>query len=79
MDSTKEFKRTHLPFSKPIPLTKQSKEILVNNVGQIRAVLDKGVIIVQVKKHTGNQREVVRINTNVTPLTIELVMEKTKA
>jgi len=79
MDSSKDFKRTHLSFSKPMPIMKQSKEVLVNNSGQIRAVLDQGVVIVQVKKHTGNQREVVRINANVTPPTIELVIEKTKA
>ena len=52
---------------------------MLNNYGNIRAVLDGGIVTIQTKKLKGDQREVVRVNTNVTPPTIEFVLEDTKA
>lgn len=79
MDSTKDFKRTRIPFETPVPISKKSREVLLNNYGNIRAVLDSGVVTIQTKKLKGDQREVVRINTNVSPPTIEFVLEDKKA
>lgn len=79
MDSTKDFKRTTIPFETPMPISKKSKEVLLNTYGNIRAVLDGGIVTIQTKKLKGDQREVVRINTNVTPPTIEFLLENTKA
>lgn len=79
MDSTKEFKRTRIPFETPRTISKKAREILLNDYGNVRAVLDGGVVTIQTKKHSGEQREVVRINTNVSPPTIELALENKKA
>jgi len=79
MDSTKDFKRTTIPFETPTPISKTAREVLLNNYGNIRAVLDGGIVTIQTKKLKGDQREVVRVNTNVTPPTIEFVLEDTKA
>jgi hypothetical protein len=76
MDSSKEHKRTVLPFGKPVPIAKDTKEILLNTYGNIRAEIDHGVAIIQTKKLKGNQREVARINTNATPPTIEFAIEE---
>jgi hypothetical protein len=75
MGSTKVFKRTTLPFDTPIPIPKKSKELLVNSFGYVRAEMSGGVVIVQTKKLRGNQRELVRIDTNVSPPTIEFSLE----
>ncbi len=78
MDSTKDFKRTTIPFETRIPISKTSREVLLNSYGNIRAVLDGGVLTIQTKKLKGNQREVVRINTNVSPPTIEFILQATE-
>jgi len=78
MDSAKDFKRTTLPFDKPVPIPKTTKELLVNNFGYVRAEINGGVVKVQTKKHKDGGREIVRINTNVSPPTIEFVLEKQK-
>jgi len=75
MGSTKIFNRTTLPFDKPVQISKSAREHLVNSFGYVRAQIDGGIVVVQVKKHKNKQRELVRINTNVTPPTIEFVME----
>ena len=76
MDSTKDFRRTTIPFDTPIQIPKRTREILVNSFGLIRGELDGGVLKFQAKKHASNEREVILINTNVTPPTIEIRMEK---
>ncbi|GEM_PF-6629156 len=50
MDSSKEQKRTVLPFDKPVPIAKDTKELLLNTYGKIRAEIDHGVAIIQTKK-----------------------------
>jgi hypothetical protein len=77
MDPLKEFERTRLPFEKPLSIQKKAKQVLLNTYGNIRAVVDSGYITIQTKKLKGNQREIARINTNVTPVTIEFVIEET--
>jgi two-component sensor histidine kinase len=75
MDSTKDFKRTTLPFDTPLPISRRTKELVVNTIGHVRAEIAGGVVKVQTKKHKNQRREVILINTNVSPPTIELVME----
>ena len=77
MDPLKDFERTSIPFAKPIPVSKDAKQVLLNTYGNIRAVVESGYITIQTKKLKGNQREIARINTNVTPATIEFVIEET--
>jgi len=79
MDSTQEFKRTRLPFDTPTKISKTSKEVLLNEYGKIRAVLDRGIVTIQTKKLKGEKRELIRINTNVSPATVEFLLEDTKA
>jgi two-component sensor histidine kinase len=76
MDSTKDFKRTTLPFDTPIPISRKSKELLMNSFGFVRAEISGGVVKIQTKKHKNKEREVVLINTNVIPPTIEFTHEK---
>ncbi|MGB2868307.1 MAG: hypothetical protein WBD36_07650 [Bacteroidota bacterium] len=76
MDPLKDYKRTPIPFKKPLPVPKDSKEILLNENGNIRAVIELGIITIQTKKLKG-QRELARINTNSNPTTIEFIIEKT--
>lgn len=76
MDSTRDFKRTTLPFDTPVPVSKKSREHLLNSFGYVRAAIDDGVVIVQTKKHKNKERELVRINTNVSPPTIEFTIEE---
>ena len=76
MDPIKEFERVRLPFGKPTPLPKSAKQVLLNNYGNIRAVVDSGFITIQTKKLKGSQREIARINTNVSPVTIEFALEE---
>jgi len=52
---------------------------LVDNFGYIRAVLDGGVVKVQVKKLKGGERELVRIDTRVSPPTIEFTLEENES
>ena len=78
MDSIKVFKRTTLPFETPIPIPKNTKELLVNSYGYVRAELSGGIVKVQTKKHKNGEREIVLINTNVSPPTIEFTHEKEK-
>ena len=79
MDSTQEFKRTRLPFDTPTKISKTSKEVLLNEYGKIRAALDRGIVTIQTKKLKGEKRELIRINTNVSPATVEFLLEDTKA
>ena len=76
MDSTKVFKRTTLTFDTPIPIPKKTKELLVNSFGYVRAEISGGVVKIQTKKHKNGEREIVLINTNVSPPTIEFTHEK---
>jgi len=79
MDSTQDIKRTRLPFDTPTKISKTSKEVLLNDYGKIRAVLNRGILTIQSEKLKGDKRELVRINTNVSPATIEFLLEDTKA
>jgi hypothetical protein len=79
MDPLKDFERTSIPFGKPVPVSKDAKQVLLNTYGNIRAVVESGCITIQTKKLKGNQREIARINTNVTPVTIEFVIDETLA
>ena len=79
MDSTQDFKRTRLPFDTPTKISKTSKEVLLNDYGKIRAVLNRGILTIQSEKLKGDKRELIRINTNVSPATIEFLLENTKA
>jgi hypothetical protein len=79
MGSTKDFKRVKIPFDKRTPISKTSKEILLDSFGHIRAVIDGGFITIQMKKLSGNQKEFIRIDTNVSPPTIELLLEKSQS
>jgi phage antirepressor YoqD-like protein len=76
MNPIKKFERVRIPFGKPLPVPKNAKQVFLNTYGNIRAEVDSGYFTIQTKKHKGNQREIVRINTNVTPATIELVIEE---
>jgi hypothetical protein len=64
MDSTKDFKRTTLPFETPVRISKTSREVLLNNYGNIRAVLDGGIVTIQTKKLKGDEGKVVRRNAS---------------
>lgn len=75
MDSANQ-KRSRIPFGVPTPISKNTKEILLNNYGSIRAEIKLGVITIQTKKLKG-QREVARIDTNANPPTIEFAIEET--
>ena len=75
MGSTRVFNRKTLPFDKPVPISKSAREHLVNSFGYVRAEMAGGIVEVQVKKHKNKQRELVRININTTPPTIEFVIE----
>lgn len=77
MDPLKDFERKSIPFDEPFPISKDAKQVLLNSYGNIRAVLDSGVITIQTKKLKGKQREVARINTNVAPPNIEFTIEET--
>ena len=79
MDSTQDIKRTRLPFDTPTKISKTSKEVLLNDYGKIRAVLNRGILTIQSEKLKGDKRELIRINTNVSPATIEFLLEDTKA
>jgi len=76
MDPLKDFERIRIPFGKPTPVSKNTKQVLLNSYGNIRAIIDSGIIIIQTKKLKGNQRDIARINTNVTPATIEFIIEE---
>jgi hypothetical protein len=69
MDSAQDFKRTHIPFDLPTKISKTTREILLNDYGKTRTVLDRGVLVIQVKKLKGEKREVLRINTTDIRLT----------
>jgi hypothetical protein len=75
MDSLAGYERITLENEKPIPITQSTQQVLLNNTGSIRAVNESGVIIIQTKKLKGNSREVARINTLVSPATIEFALE----
>jgi hypothetical protein len=74
MGSTTGFKRTTLPFDTPVPISRKTREHIENSFGQVRAVLDSGVLKVQTKKHN-NKRELLLINFNVSPPTIAIIVE----
>ncbi len=75
MDTLKGHKRTRIPFNQPLALKPEMTEVLLNDYGNVRAVVDRGVFIIQTKKLKGTQREVARINLNAKPPTIELLIE----
>lgn len=75
MDPLKDYKRTRLPYATPYQISKRSQEVLLNNHGSVRAVVENGVVVIQTKKLKGDQRELARIDTNVSPDTIELLIE----
>ena len=77
MDSPQDFKRTRLPFDTPTKISKTSKEIFLNDYGNKRAVLVRGILTIQSKNLKGAKKEMIRIDTNVSPATIEFVMEDT--
>jgi len=77
MDPLKDFERTRVPFGKPATVSKNAKQVLLNSYGNVRAVIDSGIVTIQTKKLKGKQREIARINTNVSPVTIEFVIEET--
>jgi hypothetical protein len=76
MDSLKGYERITLLFGKPLPILKTTQQVLLNNNGSIRAVNESGLIIIQTKKLKGNMREVARVNTRISPPTIEFVLEE---
>ena len=76
MDSTQDFKRTRLPFDTPTKISRTSKEVLLNDYGNKRAVLVRGILTIHSKKLQGDKRELIRINTNVSPPTIEFTIQK---
>lgn len=76
MDPLKGYERITLQYGNPIKIQKDTQQVLLNNNGSIRAVNEKGLIIIQTKKLKGNMREVARINTRVAPPTIEYDLEK---
>ena len=78
MESSKGFERVILPYSKPLPISKDAHQILLNNFDNKRATNNLGIITIQMKKLKGNMREVARINTRVLPPTIEFALEEIK-
>ncbi len=76
MESSKGFERVILPYGKPIPISKDTHQILLNNFDNKRATNNLGIITIQMKKLKGNMREVARINTRVLPPTIEFALEE---
>ncbi len=79
MDSTQDFKRTRLPFDTPTKISRTSKEVLLNDYGNKRAIVNRGIVTIQTKKLKGDKRELIRINTNVSPATIEFILGDTEA
>jgi hypothetical protein len=75
MDPLKEFQRTRLPFNQPFNISPETKAVLLNTYGNVRAILENGIISIQTKKLKGTQREIVRINTNIQPVTLEFIIE----
>jgi hypothetical protein len=76
MESLKGFERIKLPYGKPLQISKDAHQILLNNYDNKRATNDLGIITIQTKKLKGNMREVARINMRVTPPTIEFALEE---
>jgi hypothetical protein len=59
MDSTKDFTRTKIPFGTRVPISKKSRELLVDNFGYVREVLDGGIVTTRAKELKGDHREAV--------------------
>ena len=76
MDSLAGYERITLKHNKPIPITHSTNQVLLNEKGSIRAVNESGIILIQTKKLKGNMREIARINTLVSPATIEFALEE---
>ena len=76
MDPLKDYKRTRLPFNEPLNISPDTKEVLLNNYGNVRVIVDNGIISIQTKKLKGTQRELVRINIKVQPPTLEFIIEE---
>jgi len=76
MESSKGFERVILPYGKPLPILKDTHQIMLNNFDNKRATNNLGIITIQMKKLKGNMREVARINTRVLPPTIEFALEE---
>jgi hypothetical protein len=75
MDSTEGFERVVLPYGKSLPISKSAHQLFLNNFENVRATNNLGIVIIQTKKLKGNMREVARINTLVSPATIEFALE----
>ena len=59
MDSTKDLKRTRIPFEIRAPISKKSRELLADNFGYVREVLDGGIVTTRAKELKGDHREAV--------------------
>jgi hypothetical protein len=75
MDPLKDFKRRRLPFDESFTISPNTQEVLLNNYGNVRAIVDNGVIIIQTKKLKGKQRELIYIDTNIHPPSLKFVIE----
>ena len=75
MDPLKDYKRSRLPFNEPLAINATMKEVLLNDYGNVRAVVENGTIIIQTKKLKGSQREIARIDLNHQPPTIMFLIE----
>jgi len=75
MDPLKDIERTRLAFGKAVPISKNSRQAFTNTFGNIRAIVENGIVSIQVKKHKGSNREMVHINLNTDPPTLQLTME----
>lgn len=76
MDSTEGFERVVLPYGKSLSISKSAQQLFLNNFENVRATNNLGIVIIQTKKLKGNMREVARINTLVSPATIEFALEE---
>ena len=76
MESSKGYERVILSYGKPLPISKDTHQILLNNFDNKRATNNLGILTIQMKKLKGNMREVARINTRVLPPTIEFALEE---
>ena len=75
MKSLEGYERVTLSYGKPITISNDAHQILLNNHGNMRAVNNLGVITIQMKKLKGNM-EVAHIDTKVVPNTVEFALEE---
>ena len=74
-DRTSSYLRIAIPFNNPHILDTDAKAIFTNAYGKVRAISENGILEIQTKKLPGDQREVIRINFNTQPPTIEFVIK----